>query len=66
MGKTVRPMWEEISTPTRSKTKKDLKYGRGSRVFKVSDSGLLCHEFEPSTTKDPTCRAAMHVKSVES
>ncbi|GFX61446.1 hypothetical protein TNCV_823521 [Trichonephila clavipes] len=22
-----------------------------------------CHEFEPSTTKDPPCRAAMHVKS---
>ncbi|GFT64917.1 hypothetical protein TNCV_274591 [Trichonephila clavipes] len=28
--------------------------------------GLPCHEFEPSTTKDPPCRAAMHVKSVES
>ncbi|GFV14160.1 hypothetical protein TNCV_526341 [Trichonephila clavipes] len=26
----------------------------------------ICHEFEPSTTKDPPCRAAMHVKSVES
>ncbi|GFV45719.1 hypothetical protein TNCV_2839731 [Trichonephila clavipes] len=25
-----------------------------------------CHEFEPSTTKDPPCRAAMHVESVES
>ncbi|GFT43402.1 uncharacterized protein TNCV_4775301 [Trichonephila clavipes] len=25
-----------------------------------------CHEFDPSTTKDPPCRAAMHVKSVES
>ncbi|GFX84637.1 uncharacterized protein TNCV_724451 [Trichonephila clavipes] len=24
------------------------------------------HEFEPSTTKDPPCRAAMHAKSVES
>ncbi|GFX06926.1 hypothetical protein TNCV_1202411 [Trichonephila clavipes] len=32
----------------------------------VSDRGLPCHEFEPSTTKDPPCRAAMHVKSVES
>ncbi|GFS65228.1 hypothetical protein TNCV_2450861 [Trichonephila clavipes] len=32
----------------------------------VSDLGLPCHEFEPSTTKDPPCRAAMHVKSVES
>ncbi|GFX71853.1 transposable element Tcb2 transposase [Trichonephila clavipes] len=25
-----------------------------------------CHEFEPRTTKDPPCRAAMHIKSVES
>ncbi|PRD33019.1 UNVERIFIED_CONTAM: hypothetical protein NCL1_18678 [Trichonephila clavipes] len=40
--------------------------GRGSRVVKVSDCGLPCHEFEPSTTKDPPCRAAMHVKSAES
>ncbi|GFT08671.1 hypothetical protein TNCV_662381 [Trichonephila clavipes] len=38
----------------------------GSRVVKVSDCGLSCHEFEPSTTKDLPCRAAMHVKSVES
>ncbi|GFU73570.1 hypothetical protein TNCV_3360101 [Trichonephila clavipes] len=43
-----------------------LNGGRGSRVVKVSDSGWPCHEFEPSTTKDPPCRAAMHVKSVES
>ncbi|GFY17170.1 hypothetical protein TNCV_1089461 [Trichonephila clavipes] len=44
-----------------------LKFGgRGSRVVLVSERGLLCHEFEPSTTKDPPCRAAMHVKSVES
>ncbi|GFV36691.1 protein GVQW3 [Trichonephila clavipes] len=40
--------------------------GRGSRVVEVSDRGLPCHEFEPSTTKDPPCRAAMHVKTVES
>ncbi|GFV54775.1 ig-like domain-containing protein [Trichonephila clavipes] len=25
-----------------------------------------CNEFEPSTTRDPPCRGAMHVKSVES
>ncbi|GFT89402.1 chitotriosidase-1 [Trichonephila clavipes] len=31
----------------------------------VSDCGLPCHEFEPSTTKYPPCRAAMHVKSVD-
>ncbi|GFT40608.1 uncharacterized protein TNCV_3007841 [Trichonephila clavipes] len=35
-------------------------------VLKASDRGWLCHEFEPSTTKDPPCRAAMHAKSVES
>ncbi|GFS96445.1 transposable element Tcb2 transposase [Trichonephila clavipes] len=28
-------------------------------------AGMSC-EFDPSTTKDPPCRAAMHVKSVES
>ncbi|GFV10761.1 uncharacterized protein TNCV_1755991 [Trichonephila clavipes] len=26
---------------------------------------MPCHEFETSTTKDPLCRAAMHVKSQE-
>ncbi|GFW18031.1 hypothetical protein TNCV_2281351 [Trichonephila clavipes] len=25
-----------------------------------------CHEFEPSTTKDPACMGEVHVKSVES
>ncbi|GFV71791.1 hypothetical protein TNCV_778081 [Trichonephila clavipes] len=39
--------------------------GHGSRVVKVLDRGWPCHEFEPSTTKDPPCRAAMHDKSVE-
>ncbi|GFT65849.1 hypothetical protein TNCV_2560131 [Trichonephila clavipes] len=39
------------------------KQGRGSRVVYVSDRGLPCHEFKPSTTKDPPFRAAMHVKS---
>ncbi|GFX41586.1 hypothetical protein TNCV_3109821 [Trichonephila clavipes] len=38
-----------------------LEDSRGNRVIKVT-----CHEFESSTTKDPPCRAAMHVKSVES
>ncbi|GFU69747.1 uncharacterized protein TNCV_1221351 [Trichonephila clavipes] len=33
--------------------------------LEVSDRGLPCHEFEPSTSKDPPCRAVMHVKSVE-
>ncbi|GFW50149.1 hypothetical protein TNCV_4695671 [Trichonephila clavipes] len=27
--------------------------GRGSRVVEVSDRGLPCHVFDPSTTKDP-------------
>ncbi|GFY21770.1 uncharacterized protein TNCV_1169141 [Trichonephila clavipes] len=35
--------------------------GLGSRV----DRGLPFHEFEPGTTKDPPCRVAMQVKSVE-
>ncbi|GFW46089.1 hypothetical protein TNCV_3277061 [Trichonephila clavipes] len=26
-------------------------------------SWLTCHECEPSTTKDPPCKGAMHVKS---
>ncbi|GFW74364.1 hypothetical protein TNCV_2412631 [Trichonephila clavipes] len=30
------------------------------------ESWLVCLEFEPSATKDPLCRAAMHVKSIES
>ncbi|GFU00825.1 transducin-like enhancer protein 3-A [Trichonephila clavipes] len=40
--------------------------GRGSLVVKVMDSLPACHEFEPSTTKDPSCRGAIHVKSFES
>ncbi|GFX46871.1 hypothetical protein TNCV_4040171 [Trichonephila clavipes] len=32
---------------------------RGSRVIQVSDHDLPCREFEPSTTKDPPCRAAI-------
>ncbi|GFU54934.1 hypothetical protein TNCV_3825781 [Trichonephila clavipes] len=30
------------------------------------ESWLACLEFESSATKDPPCRAAMHVKSIES
>ncbi|GFW09870.1 hypothetical protein TNCV_4251991 [Trichonephila clavipes] len=33
-----------------------LVNGHGSRVVKVSDRGWPCHEFEPSTTKDPPSR----------
>ncbi|GFV84719.1 hypothetical protein TNCV_4297011 [Trichonephila clavipes] len=43
-----------------------LCHGRGSRVVKVSDRGWPCHEFEPSTTKDPPCRVrAMGVASID-
>ncbi|GFX25961.1 hypothetical protein TNCV_2303431 [Trichonephila clavipes] len=41
-------------------------HGRGSRMLLVSDSGWLCHELEPTTTKDPPYREVMHTKSVES
>ncbi|GFT24902.1 hypothetical protein TNCV_3021841 [Trichonephila clavipes] len=40
--------------------------GRGSLGVKVSHRVLACHDFEPSKPKDPPCRGAMHVKSVES
>ncbi|GFX17221.1 hypothetical protein TNCV_2857441 [Trichonephila clavipes] len=40
--------------------------GHGSRVVKLSDRGRPYHEFESSTTKDPPCSEAMHVKSIES
>ncbi|GFV27423.1 hypothetical protein TNCV_3796171 [Trichonephila clavipes] len=30
-----------------------------------TESWLACLEFEPSATKDPPCRAEMHVKSIE-
>ncbi|GFX38100.1 hypothetical protein TNCV_3836991 [Trichonephila clavipes] len=39
--------------------------GCGSPVIKVIGSWQACHEFEASTYKDPLCRRAMHVKSVE-
>ncbi|GFU57964.1 hypothetical protein TNCV_5083241 [Trichonephila clavipes] len=40
--------------------------GHGSHVVKVLDRGWPCHEFEPSTAKEPPCRGTMYVKSVES
>ncbi|GFX21888.1 hypothetical protein TNCV_2311661 [Trichonephila clavipes] len=40
--------------------------GCGSPVVKVSDRGWSCHEFDPRATKDPPCRSAVHVKSVDS
>ncbi|GFU77066.1 hypothetical protein TNCV_1701481 [Trichonephila clavipes] len=50
-----------------SASRNKLLSGRGSRGGMGIGSWLaFCHEFEPSTTKDPPCRrAAMHAKSVE-
>ncbi|GFU83547.1 hypothetical protein TNCV_4218071 [Trichonephila clavipes] len=42
-----------------------MEMGCGSPVVNIQP-WQACHEFDPSTTKDPPCRAAMHVKSVES
>ncbi|GFX68174.1 hypothetical protein TNCV_4439971 [Trichonephila clavipes] len=44
----------------------DMVSNSGSLVVKATDSWLTCHEFEPSTTKDPPCMENMHVKSVKS
>ncbi|GFS63064.1 hypothetical protein TNCV_3743211 [Trichonephila clavipes] len=35
-----------------------MKRSHVSRVVKVSDRGWSCHEFEPSTTEDLSCRGA--------
>ncbi|GFT70257.1 hypothetical protein TNCV_3457011 [Trichonephila clavipes] len=32
--------------------------GRSSLVLKVTDSWLVCHEFDPGTAKDPPCRGS--------
>ncbi|GFW84212.1 hypothetical protein TNCV_4878751 [Trichonephila clavipes] len=32
--------------------------GCSSLVVKVMDLWLVCHKFEPSTTKDPPCRGS--------
>ncbi|GFW52798.1 hypothetical protein TNCV_2393771 [Trichonephila clavipes] len=39
--------------------------GRGSRVVWVSDRGLPCHEFEPSTTKDPPSKGKNQHKEMK-
>ncbi|GFU45427.1 hypothetical protein TNCV_3625551 [Trichonephila clavipes] len=40
--------------------------GRGSLMVQVTDSYTVCLEFKPTTTEDPPCREAMHVKLVKS
>ncbi|GFU76181.1 hypothetical protein TNCV_550381, partial [Trichonephila clavipes] len=46
------------------------KFGSELGAVVPSDKGIgswqAGHEFQPSTTKDPPCWGAMHVKSVES
>ncbi|GFX82240.1 hypothetical protein TNCV_33481 [Trichonephila clavipes] len=34
----------------------DYPRGRSSLVVKIKDQWLACYEFEPSTSKDPSCR----------
>ncbi|GFV38201.1 hypothetical protein TNCV_4791871 [Trichonephila clavipes] len=46
---------------TLSPSSPKLRCGRGSRVVKVSDRGLPCHELEPNISKEPPCRAAIHI-----
>ncbi|GFV53181.1 hypothetical protein TNCV_2101051 [Trichonephila clavipes] len=53
----VRPM---------SITRNVTHHGCGSRVVKVSDQGRHVMNSSLVPLKDPPCRAAMHVKSVES
>ncbi|GFV68962.1 hypothetical protein TNCV_3988791 [Trichonephila clavipes] len=38
--------------------------GRGNRGFKVSDRGWPCREFDPSITKDPSCRGAISLAEI--
>ncbi|GFV82934.1 hypothetical protein TNCV_1179491 [Trichonephila clavipes] len=60
------------ASPVKKVTKKQKNNANSSsattksRSEYISDRGLPCHEFEPSTTKVLACRAAMHVKSIES
>ncbi|GFV41861.1 uncharacterized protein TNCV_2958771 [Trichonephila clavipes] len=56
---------ESGSNPRSSFVKASYKWPRYPSG-QVIGSWLACLEFEPSTTKDPPCRAAMHIKSVDS
>ncbi|GFV79074.1 hypothetical protein TNCV_2612601 [Trichonephila clavipes] len=42
-----------------------LPVGCGGLVVKVTDSWLVCHDFELSTAEDPLCRGAIHIEHVE-
>ncbi|GFV09608.1 hypothetical protein TNCV_895581 [Trichonephila clavipes] len=57
--------YEAISVPQRfsSTCQKDTRKKKFNLLFVDNQR---CHEFEPSTTKDPSCMGEVHVKSVES
>ncbi|GFW65131.1 hypothetical protein TNCV_393971 [Trichonephila clavipes] len=42
-----------------------VEYSHRILTVDVTDSWLECHELEPSTSEDPSCRGAMQVKSFE-
>ncbi|GFX89025.1 hypothetical protein TNCV_2853251 [Trichonephila clavipes] len=40
-------------------------FGRGNLVVKITDLGLVCHEFEPNNSEEPLCEIGLvHVKYV--
>ncbi|GFX09806.1 hypothetical protein TNCV_654051 [Trichonephila clavipes] len=43
----------------------EISDDRGSLMIKVTDSWILCHEFELGTTEDSPCRGTKHVQSVK-
>ncbi|GFU13099.1 RNase H domain-containing protein [Trichonephila clavipes] len=55
-----------VMTRKRVENREGSLWYPGIVTVKVSDRGLPCHEFEPSTTKDPPCRAAMENLSASS
>ncbi|GFW92595.1 hypothetical protein TNCV_519121 [Trichonephila clavipes] len=34
-------------------------------VFKLTDTWMACHDFEPCSAEDPPCRGAILIKSIE-
>ncbi|GFU61988.1 hypothetical protein TNCV_4022711 [Trichonephila clavipes] len=59
------PIFLSSRTQTGSTFTVESRSDRGSPAVKVSYRGWPCHEFKPSTTKDPPNREKMHVKSVK-
>ncbi|GFT43754.1 hypothetical protein TNCV_4464271 [Trichonephila clavipes] len=59
-----RVRWVQLSSAHRVPIR--MPVGHGRLVVKVTYSWQACREFESSTSEEPPCRGAMHVKSVES